>query len=364
MPRMYDPEWVRRIMFPQAGRNPYYIYAPRYVDASAGIRVLYTLARLLNAAGEMAYIVPMHAADGQESGPERILTAKTARQHAAQGLTPIVVYPETVDGAPLGGGLAVRYALNFPGHLGGASTLAEDEIILAYSQDIAAKLERSDGVLFMPVSDPDYFTPPQTPQRSGACAYLGKIVDVHGMEPDLPAGVTVITRDAVDSPNRAQIREILRTHTHLYVYENTALATEALLCGCAVVCVPNPYFTDMIARTELGDNGFAFSEDAAEIARAVATADRFRAAYDEVLGRVGDSLAAFVQLTQAAASQSGAKPVNLPPESATLLDRFAAKTQKMARSVKEIGWGSTLFRMARRLLLLPFGRNADPDRAA
>ncbi len=364
MLRMYDPDWVRKIVFPRAERHPYYIYAPRYVEASAGIRVLYMLARLLNAAGELAYIVPMHAADGLDGAPERILTAEIARQHAAQGLTPIVVYPETVDGAPLGGGVVVRYALNFPGHLGGASTLAADEIVLAYSRDIAARLERSDGVLFMPVSDPDYFTPPPTPRRSGACAYLGKIVDVHGMAPDLPADVTVITRDAVDSPSRAQIREILRTRTHLYVYENTALATEALLCGCAVVCVPNPHFTDVIARTELGENGFAFSEDPAEIARAVATADRFRPAYEEVLRQVGASLTAFVELTQAAAGKGGARPVNLPPENATLLDRFAAKAQKMARSVREIGWGSTLYRMMRRLLLLPFDRRAGPDRAA
>jgi len=363
MLRMYDPDWVRRIIFPQAGRSPYYIYAPRYVEASAGIRVLYMLTRLLNAAGEQAYIVPMHAADDLDGAPERILTVGTARRHAALGLTPIVVYPETVDGAPLGGGVPVRYALNFPGHLGGASTLDAGELVLAYSRDIAAKLDRTDGVLFLPVSDPDYFTPPETAQRSGACAYLGKIVDVHGLAPDLPANVTVITRDAVDSPSRAQIREILRTHTHLYVYENTALATEALLCGCAVVCVPNPHFTDMIARAELGDNGFAFSEDPAEIARAIATADRFRQTYEEVLREVGASLAAFVQFTQAAA-KGGAPPVKLPIENLTLLDRFAAKAQKMARSVREIGWGATFHRMIRRLILAPFDQRAGPDRAA
>ena len=48
--------------------------------------------------------------------------------------------------------------------------------------------------------------------------------------------------------------------------ENTALALEAVMCGCPVVFLPNPHLKEIIGQEEHGPDGFAWGDAPAEAA--------------------------------------------------------------------------------------------------
>jgi hypothetical protein len=97
------------------------------------------------------------------------------------------------------------------------------------------------------------------------------------------------------------IAGIFRRSELFYVYENTALITEACLCGCPAVMLPNPWLTAPISRHELGLDGIAWGDDPAVIAEARRTVGNVRARYEATITAFFDQLDHFVRLTQAAA---------------------------------------------------------------
>lgn len=287
-------------------RHPYYIVTPRYVRTSAGIKVLHLLCHALNRAGERAYLIthpyclPQYATHPELITP--LLTKATVEHDFATGLAPIVVYPETVHGNPFKAPFVVRYVLNFPGLLGGDSQYREDEFCIAYSENLARSIPSSRLTLFVPASDPRTFSPVPEQERRGTCFYAGKYKSHHGGALfDITRDSTEITRDFPDSPTQPQIADLFRRSELFYCYENTALAIEALLCGCPVVFLPNPYFDRVIAAEEHGWDGIAWGVDPDEIARAKRTVHLARDNFLRHFDVFHDALGEFVALTQSEA---------------------------------------------------------------
>lgn len=284
-PEDIAPHLGKTSVFPEANRTPFYIVAPRYVRTSAGIKALHLLCHHLNSLGVPAFMVILpRAFTRQPTNPDwntPLLTQAIADYHHAQGLVPVTIYPETVSGNPLNAPLVMRYVLNYPGLLGGDTHYAADEILYGYSKKLAEAVGVPDQVLFMPLSDAHLFTPPPdgTP-RAGSCFWASKYRAMHdGALMPITDGSIEITRDRPDSPSQTEIADLFRRSEVFYTYENTALIIEALLCGCAVVCLPNPHFTESIGADELGWNGIAWGTDPAEIARAKASVSNARANY-------------------------------------------------------------------------------------
>jgi hypothetical protein len=308
-----------RAIYPDVD-HPYYIVAPPYVRTSAGVRALHLLCHSLNRRGQTAYILLYPAMPWRDDqfAPDLmtpILTPHVVCSHFERGLTPIMVYPETVTGNPFGGPCVVRYVLNFPGLLGGDKVYAPEELCFGYSKILAKETRWPDNILFLPATDTRIFYPtPEGQKRQGTCFYADKYKIVHhGVLSDITKHSVEITRDKPDSQSPREIAELFRRSELFYVYENTALANEAVLCGCPAVFLPNPYLTEIIALKELGAEGYARSADPAEVAWAKATVGQGAKNYEACYARYWQDLDRFIALTREHAQTKAYKaPVELP----------------------------------------------------
>jgi len=300
------------MLLPNWGSHPYYIVAPRYVQTSAGIRVLHLLCHLLRARGYRAYIVCIDRHEGPEVSSNLntpILTNVVIEDHIKQGLVPILIYSEVIQGNPYDANCVVRYVLNTPGFLAGDKVFDHNEMVWAFSNVLASQCESCEGVLHMPVIDQYVFYEDVGRQRSGSAYYVAKYTDHHGqVEFGIPADSIRITRSKKDSQTPEEMAEILRSVEVLYVFENTAVATEAVLCGCPVIFMPNPYLEKPLALEELGWDGYAWGASEEEVARARSTVAKGQDNYKRTIEEFENQFVSFIEKTQD-------KVKNSPPQS-------------------------------------------------
>lgn len=298
------------LLFPLADTHPYYIVAPRWTYGSAGVRALHLLCHALNRSGWRAFLIqyPFQGSSHPWTNSELftpVLDKQQARRDLEQGLTPIVLYPEVVPGNPLKAPVVARWVLNFPGLLGGDSTYDKDELCFGYCRELAAAAGNPGQVLHMPTVDTRIFYPSDDqPERHGGCFCASKYKVVHnGVLDPITDGCFEITRQLPDSLTPKEVASLLRRSEVFYAYENTALVTEAVLCGCPAVFIPNPYLTKMIGQEELGTDGIAWGTDPAALDLARATVEQGAINYLKTYDQFWDQLDTFVTATQARAKE-------------------------------------------------------------
>lgn len=287
-------------------KYPYYIISPPYIRTSAGVRVLYKLADLINKAGGSAYIyLRPHANHESAASPMDIapfLTQKTIDYHINNGLTPIVIYPETVNVSKFSPPVRVRYLLNYDDLLFENDPLTDDDYLLSYSKNIEDKITVSlpKLALFLPVSDPVFYCPPPTGTiRQGACFYAGKFkYKFNGKTYPITDGLPEITRDLPTSQTPEEIRKLFQTCEFFYCYEDSALALEAMLCGCPTIFLPNDHFQKTLGSQEIAGLGYAWGTEPEQIAHAKATVKQLRERYFEVLSAAQSAVSGFMHQTQ------------------------------------------------------------------
>ncbi len=289
-------------LLPPSGRHPYYIVTPRYTRMSAGIRCLHYMCHCLNNVGQSAFILFCHDWQQPNLNPELVtpvLNGEISDYHFREGLTPITVYPEVVSGNPYNAPVRVRFLGNFPGLLGGDKIYDANEICFGHSKVLAKTIGCPKNVLFVPSIDTRMFQPNPRVTRKGTCFSASKYQDVHGGKVfGIPPGCVEITRDKEASPTPAQIAELFRKSELFYCFENTALAIEAALCECPVVLMFNEFFSIPLAVEELGWDGFACSDNPAEIERARRTVGNVFQNYANNVDIFWDQLDQFIKVTQ------------------------------------------------------------------
>lgn len=329
--------------------HPYYIVAPDYTHQSAGIKSLHLLCHCLNRLGHTAFMM-RQTSNGtfpyrrMKLNPELatpLLTWADYRRHLSQGRTPIVVYPEIIGGNPLKAPIVVRYVLNFPGLLGGDKQYSPEEIVYAYSKTLAAAADvGEDRVLFIPASDTNLFHQGPETGRQGSCFYAGKYREVHNGELFPVTRNSVEIRRGAKGQPTAEVAELFRRSELFYTYENTALAIEAMLCGCPTVFLPNEHLTGIIAADELGNDGFAWGDSPEEVERARRTVGAGYQRYIGVYDAFWEQLNRFAEHTQEQARQRGARcevpALNRPPP------------VQLLKSLRKL----SIFRKARRVFAL------------
>lgn len=286
--------------------HPYYIIAPRYTRTSAGVRVLYKLADLINRQGGTAFIFlwPSFnkdvAASPMDVAP--FLTKSIAEYHYRNGITPIIVCPEIMRVSRFDPPVRVRYMLNYYGLLAGNDSLDADDYILSYSDRIAEEIviNKPKGTLFIPVSDPAFYCPPSgAPIRSGGVFYAGKFKYRFGGETfPVTDNMPEITRDRPDSQTPEEIRSLFQSAEFFYCYEDSALAIEAILCGCPTVFLPNEHFKGPLGAKELNGLGYAVGTSPEQLAHARLTVVAAREHYLKLLDGLKPQVAAFISDTQ------------------------------------------------------------------
>ena len=286
-------------------RNPYYIVAPRYLRTSAGVRVLYKLCDLINKSGGSAFVyLRPHLNYQLSSSPMDVtpfLTKKIRDYHYSNQLTPIVVYPETLKIRKFNACFSVRYVLNYDNLLFENDSMNDDDYVLAYSENISnkIKIDKPTGKIFLPISDQIFYCPPKVESRSGGVYYAGKYkYHFGGKTFALTDGMPEITRDKLYSETPEQIRELFQKAEFFYCYEDSALALEAILCGCPVVFVPNEHFHETLGGKELNGLGYAWGDSPDQLAHAKATVATAREHYLELLEDANESIKDFIEQTQ------------------------------------------------------------------
>lgn len=286
-------------------KYPYYIVAPRYIRTSAGVRVLYKLCDLINKAGGSAFIyLRPHSNHDLASSPMDVapfLTRKIVDYHFDNGQTPIVIYPETFRISRFSAPVRVRYILNYDDLLFQNDSLEDDDYLLSYSANIASKIhiDKPASTIFLPVSDPTFYCPPIHEKRNGGVFYAGKFkYRFSGKTFPITNGMPEITRDQLNSQTPEQIRALFQSAEFFYCYEDSALALEAMLCGCPVVFLPNEYFQQTLGAQEMAGLGYAWGNSPEQLAHAKATVKQARERYLFLLDQAGLAVKTFIHNSQ------------------------------------------------------------------
>ncbi|MFA6102164.1 MAG: hypothetical protein WCV67_03190 [Victivallaceae bacterium] len=213
------------------------IRAPHYRNSSAGIRVLHRLAELLNQAGYNAIC--------------------TKQCQKIKGDT-IVIYPEITRGNPFKAKYIVRYILNAPGRLGGPSSFAKSDLLVAYSPDLSGYAQGE--ILTVNVIE-DFFC------YNGETKSLDYFYKGKGINTEHPAiqGLAEITPQWPAS--RLELSDILKKTRTLYTYDNyTCLISEAIRCGCNVMYVHPDH---NINPVQLFDGDLDYSKESDQVRRLI-----------------------------------------------------------------------------------------------
>ena len=310
-----------RQLYP-APRHPYYIVAPDYRRTSAGIRVMHQLCQALRQSGQDAWILA-EVLNPDLDTPK--LTDEIRARHKAQGLVPIAIYPEVVGRNPLEAQVVVRYILNRPGLLGERPEYGERDLIYIYEPELKDAVSRVDGVMTLPSINTAIFNNRDNPHdatRSGACIYFGRHTEGSREHAELAASSTVITRDWPPTPE--EMAALLRRSEKLYCFENTALSTEARLCGCPVVMLPSPFFHPdaFFGRDQGFGHGVAFSLDTADFEAARSSVGIISDIYGILATNFWPALDGLIATTQRLAEAS-------PRETATETDSGIVRTDPL-----------------------------------
>lgn len=307
---MLEPEESKFNALYGPGGHPYYIYTPRWIDSSAGIKALHLLCHSLNVTGQTAYLIVV--GDSYMNVPRingllntPVLTDEIARSHFEKKLTPITIYSETINGNPIDAPFVVRFIANYLGNLGGPIQFSGDEFICAYSKTLRESTEkllnRNDVfTLFFHAIDPRVL---QTNliKKDYVLVYAAKYRLFFG-KPKVPRNLKVIeiVRDGPKAHARAKVIELLQNARALLLYENSAIAMEAILCGTPVILMKNDFFQGGVASFETKELGmrWGYSEENIEAAQS-----QLSAAKDLYFTTIEDffqNLELFVKKTQLA----------------------------------------------------------------
>ena len=276
----------------------FYIYAPPWRDSSAGIRVLHYLCHSLNMVGCQAWLVLTNPKSKEQLvNPNLntpVLSKLQANLHKSLGRSPVVVYSETILGNPLKAQRVMRWVLNFPGALGGSLHFPKEEYVVAYSNKIKEHVSNCDDVLFLPAVDMSELPHGVAKQKGLALVYAGKYRSYIGAPPMLPDDPTELFRDGKSKlPRKEFLNEIAKAEK-IYLFENSSVATEAVLMNTLAIFVQNEFLGTIIAESELGSGGVSLGFEQNDLEKAKGTLPEAKLKYQEAQENFWEQLRSII----------------------------------------------------------------------
>jgi O-antigen biosynthesis protein len=209
----------------------YLIVTPPWTHTSSGVRVLHALCHNLNQAGCHAALVASYPTSNFQLNP----ILNTPLWLGGSVPETWVVYPEIIDGNPLGAAKVVRYVLGQKEN----QVFSDSDVVVGYTSSLAQK-HGSKKVLTIPTFDRSVFNMNDVGERSGSCFYSNKYDRLLGNKlPDFVRGMTRVWGSVED------VVSIYKSHEMLYAFEDTEAIVNAALCGCKIVLVKTDYFNEI-----------------------------------------------------------------------------------------------------------------------
>lgn len=215
---------------------------PNFDITSGGIRVMWGLYGALLAKGQIVYV-----------------NAKFENNDF------IAVYPEIVQGNPLGAKHVVRYILNKPGVMSSGGRVGPTEFDasdkLYYFSRLFGEAKNDDGYMFLPILNLHLFKD-QHKERTQKAVFFGKGLEYANLfaEPKHPSSAIVIDRSFAQ--NQQALADLLNECEVLYCYDPVTAMTElARLCGCRIVMINPIYTKEQFKAYEPGMNGISWDKD-------------------------------------------------------------------------------------------------------
>jgi len=278
--------------------NIFYIYAPPWRDSSAGIRVLHYLCHSLNVVGCQAWLVLSNPKSKEQlvnPGLDTpVLSKLQAKLHKSLGRSPVVVYSETILGNPLKAMRVMRWVLNFPGALGGSLHFPKEEYVVAYSNKIKEHVSNCDDVLFLPAVDMNELPHGVAKQKGLALVYAGKYRSYVGAPPILPDDPTELFRDGEAKLSRKEFLNEIAKAEKIYLFENSSVATEAVLMNTLAIFIQNEFLGSIIAESELGSGGVSIGFEEKDLEKAKDTLPEAKLKYEEAQENFWEQLRSIV----------------------------------------------------------------------
>ena len=227
-----------KIDFFRSNHRAYYIAAGEFVQQSLGLRVPFYLCHILNELGFEAYVT------AQKQAPKLrtpLLTQEVINKHKSDGRETVAVYSEAMWGNVLKGDVVVHWIMSAAGKIR-ERIVGADEPCFYWYHGYSMKNKKDIKPLVLPVLDEYLYNADgvDDSKRSGFAYYAHKyLIEDRKVHDKLTNSGISLCQDIKRTPG--EIADILRSVKVLYIYEDSAIAIEAALCGCVVVFVHTEY---------------------------------------------------------------------------------------------------------------------------
>lgn len=235
----------------------YVIYAPGYSQDVGGVMALHSLCDVLVRTGARASIWPFNIAPQNPPAKLRQRIKLAVRnllappapmplvvrpRHRTPVATPadlrhaVVIYPEVVEGNPLGAERVVRWFLNKPGRLTGKTGFGQGELYFFFQEafnDPSINPHPDNKLMLITVLD-DVYRVTNAGPRSGTCYILRKGKS-RVPNPEALDGVVI------DGKSHAEVAAIFNACEYCVSYDlYTMYSYYASMAGCKSVVMPEP----------------------------------------------------------------------------------------------------------------------------
>jgi hypothetical protein len=236
--------------------KPIIIYTYDFDMGIGGIKVMHKLCHLLNEMGFPSYLMPIHI--GPTFNVYYDNTPLITQEILDDIENCIVIYPEGIQRNPLNSKNVVRWILG-PPDLSVASTWSTTDMILWYMDYYYdERIGQPDNHMFVMESHLDIFYDKKQ-SRTGSSYCIRKCKQPKFIHPT----------DSIFIPyhaagNLVELANLFNTTEKFYCYDNyTFLYTQAALCGCISIVVPDDTKSKQqwLSGSRLNQYGVAYGED-------------------------------------------------------------------------------------------------------
>lgn len=264
------------------------IYTYDYSPGIGGVKVMHKLCDILNNNGYESYLMPIHINENFYTCAD-YNTPLVTNEILEDLDNCVVIYPEGIAYNPLNAKNVVRWILHYPQR--DEKTYGKEDLIY-YINDYyySEYLGQRENNLYVVEFHDDIFVDMDY-ERKGSCYSIRKAVDPKLIHPD--DSIFIPFNSAGDLIGLA---DLFNRTKKFYCYDNhTFLFTQAAMCGCISIVVPEPGMTKhkWMHGSRLHQFGVAYGED--DIPRALETLPLLRQEINKVKTEIIENVLTFAK---------------------------------------------------------------------